>query len=244
MAAPLSIWPAEPMAKLLDGPRLAPKHGAPRQLVVLLHGYGADGNDLIGLSKHWQELLPEAAFASPHAPERCTMSGAGYQWFPLARLDPHETARGVESAAPALSSFLDAELARYGLGPERLALVGFSQGTMMALHVGLRLPQLPAAIVGFSGLLVAPERLPSFPGGGPKLFLAHGDADQVIPPAALFVSAGALGRTGLTVQWHLTPGMGHGISPDSLEISGWILRNAFAGRLQPAAYPASSSYPR
>lgn len=232
------------MSKLLDGPRLAPRQGAPRQLVVLLHGYGADGNDLIGLAKHWQDLLPEAAFASPHAPERCTMSGAGYQWFPLSRLDPHETSRGVDGAAPSLSEYLDAELKRYNLGPESLALVGFSQGTMMALHMGLRMAKPPAAIVGFSGMLVAPENLPSYAAGVPPVLLLHGDNDQVIPAAALFMSAGALGRGGLPVQWHLSAGLGHGIDPDGLEISGLFLRNAFAGRLTPRTLPVSSAYPR
>lgn len=232
------------MSKLLDGPRLAPRHGAPRQLIVLLHGYGADGNDLIGLAKHWQDLIPEAAFASPHAPERCTMSGAGYQWFPLSRLDPHETSRGVDSATPPLSEYLDTELKRCNLGPESLALVGFSQGTMMALHVGLRMAKAPAAIVGFSGMLVAPENLPSYAAGVPPVLLLHGDNDQVIPAAALFMSAGALGRSGLPVQWHLSAGLGHGIDPDGLEIAGLFLRNAFAGRLQPRTQPASSPYPR
>lgn len=233
------------MTKTLDGPRLAPRRGPARQLVVLLHGFGADGNDLIGLAQHWQELLPEAAFASPHAPERCTMAGSGYQWFPLSRIDPHETLRGAEAAAPPLSAFLDAELDRVGVGPDRLALVGFSQGTMMALHVGLRRKVAPAAIVGFSGLLVAPERLPAVPdAAAPPVLLLHGDVDEVIPAAALFMSAAALGRAGLPVQWHLGAGLGHGIDPDGLALSGRFLREAFDGRWKPRNQPISAPYPR
>src|SRR5665213_450564 len=125
------------MAAELDGPRIEPRSGAARQLVVFLHGYGADGNDLIDIGRAWQTLLPQAAFVSPHAPEPCGQSPAGRQWFPLTMREPTERWRGVNQAAPALDRFLDAELQRRGLPPSALALVGFSQGTMMALHVGL-----------------------------------------------------------------------------------------------------------
>src|SRR5215471_9505554 len=121
----------------LDGPRIPPMRGPASHLIVLCHGYGADGNDLIGLASEWRAKLPNVAFASPHAPERCAMAGTGYQWFPISRLDPHETALGVAHAAPILDSFLDAELARNELSSDRLILIGFSQGTMMSLHVGL-----------------------------------------------------------------------------------------------------------
>ena len=105
---------------------------------MLCHGYGSDGNDLIGLAPHWRALLPGVAFASPNAPDRCSQSPTGYQWFPLSRLDPQETLKGAEAAAPKLNAFIDAELARLNLPGDRLALVGFSQGTMMSLYVGLR----------------------------------------------------------------------------------------------------------
>src|SRR5215468_1550757 len=145
------------MAAELNGPRLEPRGGgAARQLVVFLHGYGADGNDLIDIGRAWQPLLPNAAFASPHAPEVCAMAGAGRQWFGLTFRDPQERWTGVNAAAPVLERFLDAELERRKLPPSGLALVGFSQGTMMALHVGLRRATAPAAIVGYSGLLALP----------------------------------------------------------------------------------------
>src|SRR6201999_2084513 len=136
----------------LTGPRLPPARGQATHLVVLCHGYGADGNDLIGLAPHWQRMLPTVAFVAPNAPEPCAGSPMGYQWFPITRLDPGEMGRGVENAAQVLSEFLDAELKRLELTDDRMALVGFSQGTMMSLHVGLNRPAKPAAIVGFSGI--------------------------------------------------------------------------------------------
>src|SRR5271163_5210166 len=142
----------------LNGPRLAPhSRGPARQLVIFLHGYGADGNDLIELGRAWQSLLPQAAFVSPHAPEPCGQAPVGRQWFALTFRDPDERWVGANKAAPVLERFLDAELNRHKLPPAALALVGFSQGTMMALHVGLRRAVPPAAIVGYSGILVVPE---------------------------------------------------------------------------------------
>jgi phospholipase/carboxylesterase len=142
----------------LNGPRLAPhSRGPARQLVVFLHGYGADGNDLIELGRVWQAAMPDAAFVSPHAPEPCGQAPTGRQWFSLTFRDPNERWIGVNKAAPALERFIDAELGRHQLPPSALALVGFSQGTMMALHVGLRRAAAPAAIVGYSGLLVLPD---------------------------------------------------------------------------------------
>jgi phospholipase/carboxylesterase len=229
--------------RTLDGPRLKPASGQARQLVVLCHGYGADGNDLIGLARHWQAALPDAAFASPHAPERCAMAGTGYQWFSLSRIDPQETLRGAEAAAPVLEQFLDAELAKLGLPPDKLALVGFSQGTMMALHVGLRRKAPPAAIVGFSGLLVAPERLPKLGAPAPPVLLAHGEADNVIPAGALLHAAASLGAAGLPVRWHLAPGMGHGIDEMGMALAEDFLRDAFRGRLAQHG-PVACSYPR
>ena len=140
------------MAAELDGPRLAPRSGRARQLVVFLHGYGADGNDLIGLAPRWQRLMPTVAFVAPNAPERCPGS-PGYQWFPISRLDPKEMQKGVEFGGAIFRSFSRIRTRAIELPPERLALVGFSQGTMMSLQVGLRRAVKPAAIVGYSGVL-------------------------------------------------------------------------------------------
>jgi phospholipase/carboxylesterase len=220
--------------RTLSGPRLPPARGKATHLIVLCHGYGADGNDLIGLAPHWQRLLPTAAFAAPNAPQPCAGAPSGFQWFPISRLDPAETLRGVESASALLDRFLDAELQRLELTAERLALVGFSQGTMMSLHVGLKRAARPAAIVGYSGMLAGAEAFAPLPPGAPPVLLVHGDNDPMIPPEAMFVSAGALGRAGAAVQWHLSQGVGHGIDPVGLELGGNFLLMAFRGLLRRA----------
>ncbi|MGL4729939.1 MAG: alpha/beta hydrolase [Bosea sp. (in: a-proteobacteria)] len=217
---------------MIDGPRLKPASGQVKQLVVFLHGYGADGNDLIEIGKQWQRWLPDAAFVSPHAPEACGMSPMGRQWFPLTFRDPHERWRGVQAARPVLDGFLDAELQRHGLPATKLALVGFSQGCMMALHVGLRRPAPPAAILGYSGMLVLPE------GQGPEalaaenlqkppVLLMHGGQDEVIPPEALFMSAEALAAADIPAHWHLSPEMGHSIDGEGLRQGGLFLMQNF-----------------
>jgi len=214
------------MVRPLSGPRLPPLRGEATHLVVLAHGYGADGNDLIGLAPIWQRLLPTVAFVAPNAPEPSS-AGFGYQWFPISRLDPDEMARGVESAAGTLEAFVDSELARLNLTPDKLALVGFSQGTMMSLHVGLR--RAPAAIVGYSGLLAGAP--PSLGPDTPPILLVHGDADPMIPAGALFMSAANLGAAGAAVQWHISPGVGHSIDEAGLALGGDFLTAAFRGQL-------------
>ena len=220
-----------PGVRSLTGPRLPPARGSATHLVVLCHGYGADGNDLIGLAPLWQRLLPTAAFAAPNAPEPCAGSPMGYQWFPISRLDPHEMQRGVQSAAAALDGFIDAELKRLDLPAERLALVGFSQGTMMSLQVGLRRAIKPAAIVGYSGMVTESDDLARVAPDAPPILLVHGDADTMIPPDFLFASATTLGRAGAAVQWHLSRGLGHSIDEQSLALGGLFLTMAFRGQL-------------
>lgn len=226
----------------LSGPRLPPLRGEATHLVVFVHGYGADGNDLIGLAPEFQRLLPTAAFVSPNAPERCPGS-PGYQWFALNRIDPHELARGVVAAAPSLDAFLDAELARLNLTDDRLALVGFSQGTMMSLQVGLRRKTPLAAIVGFSGVLVSPEQLPKTETAKPPILMTHGSHDQLIPAGQMLEAAIALGAVGYTAQWHLTPGMQHGIGQDGIALATNFVAAAFAGKLNPRAVPVSCPLP-
>jgi phospholipase/carboxylesterase len=222
------------MAAELDGPRLAPRSGTAQQLVVFLHGYGADGNDLIEIGRAWQDYLPRAAFVSPHAPEPCAQAAVGRQWFPLTFRDPNERWIGVNKAAPVLERFLDAELARHRLSPAALALVGFSQGTMMALHVGLRRAVPPAAIVGYSGLLVVPpegeaEAFAAAIKSRPPVLLVHGDRDDLIPPQALFQASQGLAALGVAVEWHLSPGIGHGIDAEGLRHGGEFLARRLAG---------------
>jgi phospholipase/carboxylesterase len=212
------------MAVILDGPRMPPAGGKkPDALVVLLHGYGSNGADLISLAPYWAKTLPGALFVSPNALEPVPQAPGGFQWFPLASLDPHLMEAGVRAAAASLDRFLDRELERAGLGPERLALVGFSQGTMMALHVGLRRARLPAAILGYSGVLVGARKLKDEVKAAPPILLAHGDQDNVIPVAAMFDSAEALAAAGLGAQWHISYGLPHSIGPDGLDLGGAFL---------------------
>jgi len=220
------------MAVDLDGPRLAPRSGAPQQLVVFLHGYGADGNDLIEIGRVWQQFLPHAAFVSPHAPEPCAQAPVGRQWFALTMRDMNERWIGVNKAAPILERFLDSELARHKLPPTALALVGFSQGTMMALHVGLRRAIAPAAIVGYSGAVavpsqVDPKRLAPHIKSRPPILLVHGDSDTLIPVQALFETSRGLAALDIPVEWHVSPGIGHGIDEEGLRQGGEFLSRSF-----------------
>jgi phospholipase/carboxylesterase len=212
---------------MIDGPRLPPASGATaRSLVVFLHGYGADGNDLIGLGREWSAALPSTAFVSPHAPELCAAAGMGRQWFALTMRDPSEFARGVARARPALDVFLDAELARHGLDESACALVGFSQGTMLALHVGPQRKRRLAGILGYSGLLADPKALAADKVQKPPIMLIHGDRDDLIPVAAIFSAAQGLAAAEIPVEWHISPGIPHGIGPDGLQLGLAFLKRA------------------
>jgi phospholipase/carboxylesterase len=196
----------------LDGPRRKPASGGrATSLIVLLHGLGADGDDLIELAGPFGQMLPDAAFVAPNAPERCDMAAFGHQWFSVQDRTPANAAAGADRAAPPLLGFIEAELAARGLDVSRLALVGFSQGSMMALHVGLRMDPAPAAIVGFSGMLVAPERLAAERRGKPPVLLVHGTADEVVPFTMMGLAAAALHKAGVEPETLACPGLGHGI---------------------------------
>jgi Predicted esterase len=217
---------------MIDGPRVVPASGKVEQLVVFLHGYGADGNDLIEIGRQLQPWLPNTAFVAPNAPEPCAMSPMGRQWFDLTFQRKNERWIGVNHAAPALDAFLDEELARYNLDPSRLALVGFSQGTMMALHVGLRRKTAPAAIIGYSGILVfdedrGPESLREEIVSRPPVLLVHGEEDEVIPAQALMFSTQMLAELEVPNQWHLSEGLGHGIDGEGLRQGGLFLVQNF-----------------
>ncbi len=214
----------------LSGPSRPPAAGGPaRSLVVLLHGWGADGNDLIGLASHWARLLPTAHFASPHAPHPCDENPMGRQWFAFRGRDPQDVAKDAAHAAAIIGGFLDGELARLGLDESALALVGFSQGAMLALYVALRRPRACAAVVGYSGALIGGASLDSELRSKPPVFLAHGDADPMVPFESLAAAVAALGGLEVPVRWHAVPGGGHGIDAESQALGGDFLAETLRG---------------
>lgn len=212
----------------LDGPRHGPRSGGrPRQLVVLLHGVGADGNDLIGLAPIFQTALPDALFVSPHAPFPYDMAPVGFQWFSIGTFAPDRRLSGVRQAAPILNAYLDKLLAEVGLADRDLVLVGFSQGTMMALHVGLRREQAIAGIIGYSGILAGAERLTDEIRSRPPVLLVHGEADPLLPVASLPEAVAALEAAGVPVEGHVRPGLGHGIDEEGLRLGLDFLKRVF-----------------
>jgi len=213
------------MPNTLEGPRRLPRSGRAKALVVLLHGYGANGDDLIALAQGWQDRLPEVAFAAPNAPQSIPGMPGALQWFPLSLRDPEEYWRGVEAAMPSLDRFIDQELQDLALAGERLALVGFSQGTMLALHIGLRRARRPAALVAYSGLLAGPERLAEIT-ARPPILLVHGEADDLIPVEALHLAREELAAAGLSLEWHVRPGLGHGIDAGAEWLGAHFLAQA------------------
>lgn len=208
----------------LSGPMLPPANGeAPDAAVVLLHGYGSDGNDLIALAPHWQAALPGALFVSPNAPEPAGMVGFGYQWFAIDWSGDRVAGRqtGARTARPVLVKFLEDLWAQTGIAPERTVLAGFSQGAMMALHVGTSLPadrQL-MGIIGFSGAFLPPEGFGEAELARPPVCLVHGDRDEVVDPTLSDEANAALRAAGFDVAYHVSPGVGHGIAPDGLDFA-------------------------
>ncbi len=215
------------MAQQLDGPRWGPASGgAAKQLVVLLHGLGADGMDLIDLAPSWGEVVPDAAFVAPDAPFPCDLAPYGKQWFSVQDRTPARIMAGVAAAMPALDGFLDAELARLGLPGSALAIMGFSQGAMMTLAVGLRRAVAPAALLAFSGRLAMP--LPDSLPGAPPVLLVHGMADEVVPVSGSREAEAALRAKGVAVRAIYSPGLGHGIDEAGLIGGAQALEQAFS----------------
>lgn len=214
---------------MLDGPRLAPLSGdRPTGLAVLVHGYGSNGDDLISLAAMIQPSLPDLAFVAPDAPGVLPQMANARQWWPIATFSAVERATGAAAAAPELDAFLDAELAAAGLTDDRLLLVGFSQGTMMALQVGLRRERALAGIIGISGMLVAPERLEKDIMSKPPVLLIHGTNDEVVPFRSLDLAAKGLMGAGVPVETYIAPGVGHTVDQGGLAAAA-----AFARRVLP-----------
>ena len=218
------------MLTRLSGPSRQPAGGGkPRRLVILLHGLGADGNDLIGLAPYWARLLPTAEFLSPNAPFPCDMAPYGYQWFSSQDRSPEAVLAGVRAAAPILDAFIDEALAQRDLTDSDLALVGFSQGTMMSLFVGPRRPRPAAGIVGFSGRLIAPELLTAELRSRPPILLAHGTDDPLVPYSSLGAAETALKTAGVPVETVTCPGIGHSIDEEGLRRGGLFLKDVLNG---------------
>ena len=217
------------MMPRLSGPSRPPALGGkPRRLVILLHGLGADGNDLIGLAPYWARLLPEAEFLSPNAPFPCDMAPHGYQWFSSQDRSPAAVLGGVRAAAPILDAFIDEALEERGLDSSELALVGFSQGTMMSLFVGLRRVEPVAGIVGFSGRLLAPELLASELRSRPPILLVHGTEDPLVPYSSLEAAKTTLKAAGVPVETVTSVGIGHSIDDQGLRRGGQFLKNVLS----------------
>jgi phospholipase/carboxylesterase len=213
----------------LSGPSRPPASGGkPRRLVILLHGLGADGNDLIGLAPYWARLLPEAEFLSPNAPFPCDMAPHGYQWFSSQDRSPAAVLGGVRAAAPILDAFIDEALEERGLDSSELALVGFSQGTMMSLFVGLRRVEPVAGIVGFSGRLLAPELLASELRSRPPILLVHGTEDPLVRFSSLEAAETTLKAAGVPVETVTSVGIGHSIDDQGLRRGGQFLKNVLS----------------
>ena len=197
-------------------------------VVVFLHGYGADGADLLGLSEPLAPHLPKTAFYAPDAPEPCRNNPMGHQWFPIPWLDGSsevDARISMGQSVGALNDFLDTVLAAEGLSPDRMVLVGFSQGTMMALHVAPRRKAAVAGVVGFSGRLLSPDTLEAEARVKPPVLLIHGDQDEVVPFDDMAVAGQALQGAGFTVYGHVMQGTGHGISPDGLSVALAFLKD-------------------
>lgn len=219
------------MSRNLSTKHVLPASGMIRRAVVFLHGYGADGADLLSLGDVMAPHLPDTLFLSPDAPEACVVNPMGRQWFSIPWIDgsdPEGSRDGMMRAQDDLANFLRETLAKYELGAQALALVGFSQGTMMALHLAPRWPAPMAGVVGFSGRLLEPDALADEVTSRPPVILIHGDQDEVVPPQALPDAADALAQAGFeAVYAHVMRGTGHGISPDGLEVATAFLRQVF-----------------
>ena len=217
------------MTRVLNAERRAAKSGTTRSIVVFLHGYGANGADLLGLADPLGDHLPDTMFVAPDAPETVPGMFGGYQWFPIPWIDgssEEESERGMMQAVADLNAFLDALMVDEDVLPEQVVLFGFSQGTMMALHVAPRREDAVAGIVAFSGRLLRPELLKDEVVVRPPVLLVHGDADDVVPPQSLPQAAEALQEAGWEdVFAHIMKGTGHGIAPDGLSVALAFMRD-------------------
>lgn len=217
------------MTRVLNSLRREPLSGEASSVVVFLHGYGANGADLLGLADPLAEHLPDTLFVAPDAPESVAGLPNGFQWFPIPWIDnssEEESARGMAMAVEDLNAYLDALMVDEDVLPEQVVLFGFSQGSMMALHVAARREDEVAGVVAMSGRLLNPESLAEEVVSRPPILLVHGDQDDVVPPQSLPDAAEALQEAGWTdVFAHIMKGTGHGIAPDGLSVALAFMRD-------------------
>ena len=217
------------MTRVLSAGRKEPQSGETRSAVVFLHGYGANGADLLGLADPLGEHLPDTLFVAPDAPENCAGSPFGFQWFPIPWIDgssEEESSRGMQQAVEDLNAFLDALMVDEDLLPEQVCLFGFSQGTMMSLHVAPRREDPVAGIVAFSGRLLEPELLADEVQSRMPILLVHGDQDDVVPVQSLPQAAESLQNADFSdVYAHVMKGTAHGIAPDGLSVALAFIRD-------------------
>jgi phospholipase/carboxylesterase len=219
------------VANLL-GPSMPPASaGKPRQLIVFLHGFGADGNDLIGLAPYFADVVPDAEFLSPHAPYPCQMAGFGRQWFNVYEQNPDGRLAAIRVAADILDRYLDEELAKRGLTDSDLALIGFSQGTMMSLFVAPRRARPCAGVIGYSGRLESPDLMAKEMRSKPPVLLIHGDRDDRLPVDLLDRATEMLKTCGVAVEHHVRPGLGHSIDEEGIRLGRDFLTRAYAGAI-------------
>jgi phospholipase/carboxylesterase len=212
----------------LNGPSFGPKSGnPPKQLIVMLHGYGSDGNDLIDLAPLWARFLPDAFFTSPDAPEPFESAPFGRQWFSLLDRSQISMDAGVRRAAIVLDTYLDEKLAELHLPADAYALMGFSQGAMTALYTGLRRATPPRAILAYSGNLLGVGTLANDIKGKPPILLVHGEIDPVVPVEASRMAEQILQSHGLAVEAIYPPGLQHGIEETGLSAGAHLLRDVF-----------------
>jgi phospholipase/carboxylesterase len=211
----------------LFGPEKSTKSGnKAEQLVVFIHGLGADGNDLISLAPIFAKALPDAHFVSPNAPFDCDMAPMGYQWFSLQNRTEEAIYSGIQKAVPILSEFIDDQLEKHSLTHSDLILIGFSQGTMMALHIAPRFNEQCKAVIGFSGALISPKTLANEYKTKPPILLIHGDGDEIVPPEALEQAKNVLETLNFNTEEHLIAGLGHGIDESGINYSLVFLNNS------------------
>jgi phospholipase/carboxylesterase len=211
---------------MLQYQKRLPKNGEPvKSLVVFIHGYGADGDDLITIADDWKNFLPNTAFISPHAPEPCESNPFGYQWFGLSDFSFYNIRFGLDRVNPMLTKFLYTLLNEYNLPPSQLMLVGFSQGTMVSLDILFSMDKI-AGVLGYSGAFYPPVDGKPTPS---PVCLIHGDMDVVVPAMAMDHAETVLQSYGVPVQTHLTHGLGHGIDHDGIELGGKFIKQCLLG---------------